>query len=299
MKKIVWALDYSGMTPALGRRVTAMLRTLSHSDEVVIQPVSVVNESPSLGRLPDYFVEQVAESLRKLAAQSGLDNVLEPKLLFCRAPSQRKSVEVLVNFARKSQADAIVVASFSRRGMSRWFLGSFAETLIMQSPVPIVVVNPKNRVQGKVDHILVPVGNASRAKVMFGRVVGLAKDLGAKITILGQIDFPVLPSAYYQDFVGPEGQVSFDSYIEKNKKKLRMELTKLRDLAQKKGVKAKVEIGTEVVGIAEKILFFAEQNKVDLIAMGNESGPIGSVLLGSVSREVVRKAQIPVWIVHQ
>jgi nucleotide-binding universal stress UspA family protein len=168
----------------------------------------------------------------------------------------------------------------------------------MHSSVPVVVVNPKVKPSPKVDHILFPMGTSSKVKPLFRRVLKLAKELNSKVTILAQVEFPIQPMAQYKDFVGPQGMASLGTFVKGERKRLLAEGNILKSLAESSGVKAAVEVGDSVTPIADKILSFAQAKNVGLIAMGNASGPIGSVLLGSVSREVVRRSEVPVWILH-
>jgi nucleotide-binding universal stress UspA family protein len=41
-----------------------------------------------------------------------------------------------------------------------------------------------------------------------------------------------------------------------------------------------------------------EAGKADLIAMGAESGPWTTALVGSIARDVVREAHCPVWLLR-
>ena len=51
---------------------------------------------------------------------------------------------------------------------------------------------------------------------------------------------------------------------------------------------------------AEKIVTFAEDNNIDMIIVGSlGKGGYERVLLGSVSKKVVRHAQIPVLVVRE
>jgi nucleotide-binding universal stress UspA family protein len=52
-------------------------------------------------------------------------------------PAQAGIVETL------RDGDMLVIASHGRSGMSRWFLGSVAESVIRQSPVPVLLIRAK------------------------------------------------------------------------------------------------------------------------------------------------------------
>lgn len=48
--------------------------------------------------------------------------------------------EEIVKAAREWQADAIVIGSHGRRGITRAFLGSVAEAVLRQAPCPVLIV---------------------------------------------------------------------------------------------------------------------------------------------------------------
>jgi nucleotide-binding universal stress UspA family protein len=50
--------------------------------------------------------------------------------------------EEIVKFANEEDIDLIIMATHGRGGLSHVFMGSVAEKVIQQSPVPVLVVNP-------------------------------------------------------------------------------------------------------------------------------------------------------------
>lgn len=49
-------------------------------------------------------------------------------------------VDAIVEYARESQSDLVVMGSHGRTGLQRWFLGSVAEGVIRSAEVPVMVV---------------------------------------------------------------------------------------------------------------------------------------------------------------
>jgi len=50
--------------------------------------------------------------------------------------------EEIVKFAKEEDVDLIIMATHGRSGLSHVLMGSVAEKVIQQSPVPVLVVNP-------------------------------------------------------------------------------------------------------------------------------------------------------------
>lgn len=48
--------------------------------------------------------------------------------------------ETIVEFARRSQADLVIMSSHGRAGISRFFIGSVVERVIRECPCPILTV---------------------------------------------------------------------------------------------------------------------------------------------------------------
>ena len=53
----------------------------------------------------------------------------------------RRVADIIVQQARKERADAIVIGTHGRRGISRLVMGSDAEEVVRGSPVPVVLVS--------------------------------------------------------------------------------------------------------------------------------------------------------------
>jgi len=56
--------------------------------------------------------------------------------------------EEIVKFAKEEDIDLIIMATHGRSGLSHVLMGSVAEKIIQQSPVPVLVVNPTRMQQG-------------------------------------------------------------------------------------------------------------------------------------------------------
>ena len=55
----------------------------------------------------------------------------------------RRVADIIVQQARKLRADAIVIGTHGRRGISRMVMGSDAEEVVRTSPIPVVLVRGK------------------------------------------------------------------------------------------------------------------------------------------------------------
>lgn len=84
---------------------------------------------------------------------------------------------MLLNYAHESNADLIAVSTLSRKGATRFLFGSFAETLVLQSDIPVLILSPKTQFAGPLSEILFPTDLGETSKETLERVAEMAKAL--------------------------------------------------------------------------------------------------------------------------
>ena len=62
-----------------------------------------------------------------------------------------KPADSLIDYARSSHADLIIMATHGRSGISRWIWGSVAQRIISSSSIPVLLVRPPGCVPGVCD----------------------------------------------------------------------------------------------------------------------------------------------------
>ena len=67
------------------------------------------------------------------------------KTVLLESVGPRRVADIIVQQARKQRADAIVIGTHGRRGISRMVMGSDAEEVVRGSPVPVVLVSSGTR----------------------------------------------------------------------------------------------------------------------------------------------------------
>src|SRR5262249_51996130 len=100
--------------------------------------------------------------------------------------SLRGAVRTLLAYAEQSGADLIAVSAMARKGISHFLLGSFAETLIFESEIPIFLVSPKMVLPKKFETILFPTDLSPSSKKVLGIVCETARNQNAKIVLFHQ-----------------------------------------------------------------------------------------------------------------
>lgn len=119
----------------------ARLRLLYVIDDfaMLVELSSVTSFDASLQKLRDYG-QQLLSGAQKLASESGVQ--ASPVL---REIIEGRIANTVVDEARTSACDLIVMGTHGRRGFSRMALGSDADLVVRMSPVPVLLVRQNSR----------------------------------------------------------------------------------------------------------------------------------------------------------
>jgi nucleotide-binding universal stress UspA family protein len=200
---------------------------------------------------------------------------------------QGNPAEEIVDFAEEQRVDMIVVGSLGKSGIKRFMLGSVSEKVVRRAKIPVLVVREyKEEKPYKQILIAADCSKGTEKAVDFG--IEIAKLNGAKVYAVHVID-PI-----FNDLM--EEAWAEEAY--KQFKKIGREaVSYVEEKAKDAGVK--VESAVLEGNPAEKIVDFAEEQKVDMIVVGSlgKSG-YEQFAIGSVSAKVLRNAKVPVLIVH-
>src|SRR3989344_3602971 len=160
-KKIIWAIDPYGETKIQASAAALAKSVSQHND------VDVVYIHGNSGSLP-FEVERVKkesvrfglsraeEKLKKILIELKFKPRKQPQILAHDSAYVRTDVKTLVSYAKKVKADAVLVSTNARIGFMRQALGSFSETLVLESAIPTMIVNPKAKVASRPGTILFP-----------------------------------------------------------------------------------------------------------------------------------------------
>jgi nucleotide-binding universal stress UspA family protein len=206
--------------------------------------------------------------------------------------------------AVEHNASLIVMTTHARGAMGRFWLGSVADELMREAPVPLLLVHPHEKAGAlteprAIKHVLIPLDGEPLGEQILGPALAVGKLYGAEFTLLRVIR-PLQPMSLPVG-VGSYGEVAHHMLqrIEELHDQLRREANNYLD-----GVAARlraegVKVITRVVveeqpGVA--ILQHA-QAPIDLIAMQTHGRRgLSRLFVGSVADKVIRGAQVPVLV---
>jgi nucleotide-binding universal stress UspA family protein len=194
-------------------------------------------------------------------------------------------VDAIVDAALRKQVDLVVMGS---RGMGAWksaILGSVSDGVAHHARCPVLIV--RGEYHG-LHHLLVGSDGSQAADKATAMALKLAAGFEAELTILNVFESLATYPGVLSDDLDPE------LYAER----VRVAVDRrVQCLAE--GADANYKLIQEAGHPAQTIVKFADENRTDLIVMGNRGmGPFKSLLLGSVSDRVLHHAHCPVLIVR-
>lgn len=301
-QNLIWAVDAFDESTEVFLNTVHLLRALSKTLPAKTEPIYIL--SPDQLNLSTDFAPESAEryfSSAKKALDSRLKSVDIPDLLpgnivVRHRASLRESVAALLAYAKSKEAHALVIGSHGRNGLARFFLGSFAEEVLLQAELPVLLTNPKANVStGGVKKILVPTDLGAGAHSFLQKAIQLAQSLDARLTLLHSIPRafePVLQSGIY---LMSGGWVPYPELRNIEVSRQTEAAAEWKAHALRNNVDLEWVIDTQSPSVTQSILDQSKKLGVDMIAMEAQSGRAISALIGSITRQVVRAAECPVW----
>lgn len=224
------------------------------------------------------------EELTRVAARPDLAAVpIRTTVLYGEAAEQ------IIEEARISQADLIMMATHGRGGLARTWLGSVTEGVLAHSPVPVLVLREGVVPPQTLRTLLVPFDGTPGSVAALAVARELAKATGAEIALVQVI--PALPR-------WGDGWDVEPAWEEEARSMAQQTLDWLAQSLAKHGIAA---IGYAHIGnVASTIVAATRDAGADLVIMSTKAltGP-KRVLLGSVADAVMRTVGVPILLVRQ
>lgn len=285
----------------LARRAGAAL-TLLHVQLpfVALPPDTGTNLGPPLEEELDRHARGYLEALtRRLEPLSPV--TLTTKILIGEvAPTIRR-------FAAAEAVDFTVMCTHGRGPLARFWLGSVADELIRDAPVPILLVRPQDqaadlRADPMPRQIVLPLDGTPLAEQIIPHAVELGKLVDAEFTLL-RVVAPITPNAYHLDGASltQMTQQVLDE-IQRMQAALRKEAQTYLDGVAARLREQSLRVRTRVAvdeQPAQAILKIAVETGAGLIALETHGRRgLQRMFVGSVADKVIRGAPLPV-LVHR
>lgn len=298
-KKIIWAIDPYGEAKVQASAASLAHSLSLHNDVEVVYvhgrsgfPLEKEQAAIRFG------LSRVEKQLNQILSDLNFKAQRKPRILAHGSEYVRTDVKVLVSYAKKVKADAVLVSTNARSGFIKQALGSFSETLVLESAIPTMIVNPQAKVGSKPGTILFPTDFSDLSWKAFQQAVSFAKATKAKIKIFHQYrgEPQSIPNSvsYFKNDRWLEG----DRLLDGDLQKIKSNLSKWLSWTKKQNVKCDHVIQFGLKNIADATLELAKKERPWMIAIPTVMGPIAATFLGSNARWIVRSANCPVWVLH-
>lgn len=299
MKTILVALDGSPFSEhalpaalALAQRSGAAL-AIAHVHQMSTPAVALSGELLFDSTLDNLLCEEEQAYLDSMAARLAVALGRPVRATLLDGPV----IKALVRHAQAIDASTILLTTHGRGGIARAWLGSVADQLMRQSPVPVMVLHPQDTEPDLVAtpvfrHILIPLDGSPLAEQAIPLALKLGRPMGARYTLL-QVVAPMM-RGYFVDGLSTHPDTKA---LEQNWAMAQSYLEKVAAPLREAGhvVNALAPVGQP----AEAILRIASEQSADLIALTTRGhGGLARMLLGSVADKLVRGAKIPLLVYH-
>jgi nucleotide-binding universal stress UspA family protein len=290
--------------------------TLAKRLDAELLLLRVTEVAPLLDDTPDKELEVIkgAEDYLELVRNAIIDpaseSALDPekvRTLVAYGDSKRELTEL----APFEKTDLIVMTTHGRTGLTKLVAGSVATKIVRNVDIPVVLIRPEKidktepleetlheatslEVPENNMRVVVTLDGTPEAEVAVDKAVELASNLGASLYLLRVVS-PYTPMEYSDVSTG---------YVLDNTEETqyrREEAYKYLDKVQER-ITAMGFNSVKVVRIgnaADEITDYVSKVQASMVVMATHArGRLGSVLMGSVAEEIVRRSHLPVMVIH-
>jgi nucleotide-binding universal stress UspA family protein len=213
--------------------------------------------------------------------------------------------EVLVHEATSRKVDLVVMTTHGRGPIGRFWLGSVADELVRQLPMPLLLIQPSEALpdlsrEPEMKHFLIPLDGSDLAEQILEPAVGLGKLMGADYTLMRVVK-PVMPMNYPVDVSMaaqpvPASLEQIEALQGNLEARAQQYLDELAIRLREEGLRVQTRVEIEQQpGVA--ILGAVERHEVDLVAMETHGRRgLSRLFLGSVADKVIRGAHVPILV---
>lgn len=269
----------------LAAQLEASVHIVSVADSSLATGTGYSGDSASIrARLRDQATARTA-SLQEDAEERGLDTTAVVR--------EGIPAKEIVDYADEQGLDAIVLGTSGRGGVVRAVVGSVADKVVRTSTVPVLTLNQAtiDDGEGSIDSILLPTDGSEPAEAAAARGVDLAEQLDATVHCFSVADETV--AGELDALVPDRNGGSADSLTDKADDNVE------RVAATATDCDVDCVSATATGDPAEEIVAYADEQDLDMIVIGSHGrGGFRRAVVGSVTDEVIRTANVPVLSVR-
>lgn len=289
-KRMVWAVDpdNGGLIPN-----STSLRILKTylKDVKEIYPVYIASD-----RNVPHVQESRLEQLQEIIQQTLPSSQVTTEVVSCHHCQLQKKVQELLLFSKQKGAEGVLVSSHGRSGFNRVALGSFAETLLEEAPIPLWFL-PRNEIQEcNLHRVLFATDFTEHSKQGFLEFLKWVEGIADELVLFHAVSYPIegLSACAAAGVPGPPPTRAVQSQISWAQRQAQGWIQN----AKESGVSVHLHsVIREVFPTAGRsVLEIASRQKIALIGVASQSGPWSRTLFGSVAFEICRAQSHSVWV---
>lgn len=226
-------------------------------------------------------------SLRRFVDDADLSAHLSRLVVHSGTPAA-----AIIDYARKTSPDLLVIGTHGRSGLNHLLMGSNAERVLAHASCPVMTIPPHARevrspAYAQFKRIVAACDFSPASSYALEYAISLAQENDSSLTLLHVIE--MLSS---DEALALADQRSIE-FVDQRRRTAHEALQQLaaRDTSAACETTERIELGPP----ARAILRVAEEVRADLIVMGAQGhGPLGVMLYGSATQTVLRRAACPV-----
>lgn len=308
---IVWAIDAFPDDLELQLKTAAALQT-SFPDSP-IYPIYVLSEDSFLDRgyssyLKPALKPMAFKAVLRILAETNLSNLRKPRILLEGSPSRTACARRLLRFSKKIGALTIAVGSHARRGLTKFFAGSFTDELIDANEMPILIAGPHTQLrnaqtpisqfQSQPKTIVFPTDFSPACSSAFSRILHIARAMNAEVHLFHKQIYTIDPYAQAGMTSFGSGWISMDSYMPEMIEDHSSDIDRWKQQADEMNVAIRFVSENFREPTPDAIVDYVRSlnDSSVLLAMVSQTGPLAAALLGSVTRDVIRTCPCPIYV---
>ncbi len=263
---------------------------------LVLYHVCGLEHQPQMN-LHKVYLTSLADNIKQtlhLQRSEEKDNTVTTKV---ESGEPRESICSLVG---KNHIDIVIMTAIGSSGLVVGkMIGSVADHVCRNVPVPVLLIKPQKKQQAEkkqylINRILLTLDGSELSQ----RALPVAEELGSRLNVpitLFQMAHVIVP--YSEDMV-IDDTVSYSLLSDANEQRVKAEMTELENKLKGKGIEVNqlivsgVSAGDEIIDASKKI-------EADLIVMSTHGrSGFSRWLLGNVAEKVTRHSEVPVLLVN-
>ena len=215
------------------------------------------------------------------------------RVVSATALGRKREVDALLSVASQSNSDVIVLLSQGTLTAKKLF-GGFAEAALLKSEKPVLFLADGSEKRPPYKKVIFATDFSKESFEAFSVLISQIKQLN-----LGVILFHAIPVPSFTR-IGPIYQQALDilpaSYWITQEEWAHSQADPFLHLACEHKVNCKLIVRSQVISIEDSLKDLLEVEKTSLIAMVTVSSSLQRLLVGSISRFILRHRKQPVWL---